>query len=267
MILLNTKICIVLAMLLIIPLVSMNAFAAPSIELKSYSSTIDQKASMLIIGKASGLTPYVPITLTITDPSGKVIYSPTVSFDSNGNFKYNIHPTLPQFPTGTYTVEATHRDLEVPVSIQFEVLPVGSAPTSGSATSSTCTANQLSAQGKCITYSIAGATVSSSSIDKNSKSIVIMLSNANQGSLNIKPSTDTIRGITTVLVDGKESRNIIINGNDVTISFPPGTQKIEVIGSYVVPEFGPIAMIILVMSIAAIVFVTGKYKVLGFPKL
>lgn len=267
MILLNTTICIVMAMLLIIPLFSMNAFGAGSIELKSYTTTIDPKGSILIMGKASGLTPHIPIKLTVTDQSGKLIYAPNVSFDGNGNFKYHIQPTLPQFSTGTFSVEATHRDLEMPVLLQFEVFPTGSVPTSGGSTSSTCTANELSAQGKCIPFSIAGATVSSSSIDKNSNAIVIMLSNSNQGSLNIKPSTDTIRGISTVLVDGKESKNVVINGNDVTVSFPPGTQKIEIIGTYVIPEFGPIVMVILVMSIAGIVFMTGKYKVLRFPKI
>lgn len=266
--LLNSTASIVMAMLLIIPLVSMNAFGAtPSLELKSYTSTTDPKASFLIIGTSSGLTPYIPIKLTVTDPSGKIIYSPNIKFNADGTFKYQIHPTLPQFTTGTFTVEATHQDLETPVTFQFEVLPVGSSPSSGSASSTTCTANELSAQGKCIPFSINGATVSSSSIDKNSKAIVIMLSNSNQGSLNIKPSTDTIKGISTVLVDGKASKNVVINGNDVTVSFPPGTQKIEVIGTYVIPEFGPIAMIILVMSIAGIVFMTGKYKALGFPKI
>lgn len=266
MILLNTAICLVMATLLIIPLVSMNAFGAASIELKSYTTEIDPRSSILIIGKSSGLTNYMPIKLTVTDGSGKIIYSPNIKLKNNGDFLYNIQPTLPQFSTGTFTVEASHRDLATPVQFQFVVRPMGGAPISGS-TSSTCTANELSAQGKCIPFSINGATVSSSSIDKNSKSIVINLSNSNPGTLNIKPSTDIIKGISSVLVDGKESKNVIINGNDVTITFPAGAQKIEVIGTYVIPEFGPITMIILVMSIAAIVFMTGKYKGLAFPRL
>lgn len=254
-------------MLLIIPLVSMNAFAAGTIELKSYTTTIDPKSSMIIIGKASGLTPYVPITLTVTDPSGKIIYSPKVSFDSTGNFKYQIQPTLPQFSTGTFIVEATHPDLEVPVQFQFEVFPVGSVPTSGSSTSSTCTASELSALGNCIPFTITGATVASSTIDTNSKAIVIKLSNSNDGTLTINPSSDIITGISMVLVDGQEWDDVTISGNEVTVMFPAGTEKIEVLGTSIIPEFGTIAALILVMSIAAIVFMTGKYKALGFPKI
>ena len=164
--LLNTSTSIVMAMLLILPLFSMNAFGASSIELKSYNTSIDPKGSILVIGKASGLTPHIPIKLTVTDQSGKLIYAPNVEFDGDGNFKYHIQPTLPQFSTGTYIVEATHRDLEAPVQLQFEV----------------------------------------------------------HGAVQ------------------EEDAEII-------------------------PEFGPIAMVILVMSIAGIVFMTGRYKVLGFPKI
>ena len=139
----------------------MNAFGAASIELKSYSTTIDQQGTILVIGKASGLTPHIPVQLTVTDPSGKLIYTPNVPIDGDGNFKYHIQPTLPQFATGTYTVKATHRDLAQSVQLQFEVYPVGST---------------------------------------------------------------------------------------------------------IVPEFGPIVMVILVMSVAGIVIITGRYKVLGFQK-
>ena len=164
--LLNSPTCIVMAMLLILPLFSMNAFGVASIELKSYNTSIDPKGSILVIGKAGGLTPHIPIKLTVTDESGKLIYAPNVEFDGDGNFKYHIQPTLPQFSTGTYTVEATHRDLEAPVLLQFEV----------------------------------------------------------HGAVQ------------------EEDAEII-------------------------PEFGPIAMVILVMSIAGIVFMTGRYKVLEFPKI
>jgi len=150
-----------MAILLILPLFSMNAFGASSIELKSYSTTIDQRGTILVIGKATGLTPHIPVQLTVTDPSGKLIYSPSVPFDGDGNFKYHIQPTLPQFSTGTYTVKATHRDLAQPVQLQFQVYPVGTT---------------------------------------------------------------------------------------------------------IVPEFGPIVMVILVMSVAGIVIMTGRYKVLGFQK-
>jgi predicted secreted protein with PEFG-CTERM motif len=238
-------------------MVTMNVFGEASIELKSYNTSIDPNGNVLVIGKISGATPYIPVKLTISDPSGKTIYSPNVEFDGNGNFKYLIKPTLPQFSLGTYTVEATHSDLAAPVQLQFEV---------SSTTGIKCTVNELDVQGSCIPYSISGASVSSSLINTKDKSIVIMLSNSNGGTLNIKPSSQIIRGISSVLIDGQESDNVIVNGNDITITFPAGAEKIEVIGTFVIPEFGPIAMLILGISIIGIVFMTGKYKIIQFPK-
>jgi hypothetical protein len=248
--------------LLILPMVTMNVFGEASIELKSYNTSIDPNGNVLVIGKISEAVPYVPVKLTVTDPSGKTIYSPNVEFDSNGNFKYLIKPPLPQFSLGTYTVEATHRDLVTPVSLQFEVLSVG-----GVAPGERCTGNELDVQGYCMPYSIIGASVTSVSLNPQSKSIVISLSNSGAGSLNIKPSTSIIKGISNVLVDGEEADNVIINGDDVTIMFPEGTSEIEIIGTAVIPEFGPITMAILGMSIIGIVFMTGRYKVFGFSKI
>jgi predicted secreted protein with PEFG-CTERM motif len=94
-----------------------------------------------------------------------------------------------------------------------------------------------------------------------------MLSNSAGGALNIIPSTDIIKGISRVLVDGQEIDSIIINGNDITIAFPAGAEKIEVIGTFVIPEFGPIATVILAISIIGIIFMSGRYKGFVSPKI
>lgn len=248
--------------LLILPLVTLNVFGEASIELKSYNTSIDPSGNVLVIGKISGAVPHIPVKLTVSDPSGKIIYSPNVQFDGEGNFKYLIKPTLPQFSLGTYTVEATHRDLEIPVQLQFEVMSVG-----GVSPSVKCTVNELDLEGNCMPFSIFGASVSSSSLNAKNKSIEIILSDSEGGILNIKPSTNIIKGISTILVDGQELDNVIINSNEVIIEFPAGTKKIEVIGTYVIPEFGTIAMVILGMSIIGIVFMTGRYKVFRFSKI
>ena len=252
----------VFTILLILPIGTMNVFGEASIELKSYNTSIDPNGNVLVIGKISGAAPHIPVKLTISDPAGNTIYSPNVEFDGSGNFKYLIRPPLPQFSLGTYTVEATHRDLETPVQLQFEVLSSG-----GVSPGVNCTGNELDVQGYCMPYSIIGASVTSVSLNPQSKSIVISLSNSGAGSLNIKPSTSIIKGISSVLVDGEKAENVIINGDDLTIMFPEGTSEIEIIGTAVIPEFGPIAIVILGMSIIGIVFITGRYKVFGFPKI
>ena len=47
-------------------------------------------------------------------------------------------------------------------------------------------------------------------------------------------------------------------GKTITIPFSAGTEKIELFGSYVVPEFGHIVMIILVSGIIAMIIFSKK---------
>ena len=47
-------------------------------------------------------------------------------------------------------------------------------------------------------------------------------------------------------------------GKTITIPFSAGTEKIEIFGSYVVPEFGHIVMIILIFGIIGMVVISKK---------
>jgi predicted secreted protein with PEFG-CTERM motif len=71
-----------------------------------------------------------------------------------------------------------------------------------------------------------------------------------------------------VLIDGEESNNVTINGNEVTIMFPEGTSEIEVVGTFVIPEFGSVAALILIIAIISTVIISSKKLnlVKQFPK-
>ena len=56
-------------------------------------------------------------------------------------------------------------------------------------------------------------------------------------------------------------------GNTLHIDYVAGTEKIEIVGSHVVPEFGTIAMIILAVAIISIIAITAKTKTSLIPKL
>ena len=56
-------------------------------------------------------------------------------------------------------------------------------------------------------------------------------------------------------------------GNIIHVEYGAGTEKIEIVGSHVVPEFGTIAMIILAVAIVSIIAITAKTKTALIPKL
>ena len=98
------------------------------------------------------------------------------------------------------------------------------------------------------------------------KSLIINISSFDEGMITVNPSTDAIKGIFMVLVDGEEWDDVEINGNEVIVSFPAGTEEIEIIGTFAIPEFGAIAALILAVAIISIIAVTAKTRLSVLPK-
>jgi predicted secreted protein with PEFG-CTERM motif len=70
-----------------------------------------------------------------------------------------------------------------------------------------------------------------------------------------------------VLVDGEEWDDVEINGNEVTVMFLAGAETIEIIGTFVIPEFGTIAALVLVVAITSIILISAKNKQIFIPKM
>jgi len=90
------------------------------------------------------------------------------------------------------------------------------------------------------------------------------------GELKIKLNRDVITpfddGSYFVFVEGQEIEFMQM-GDTLHIDYEAGTEKIEIAGSHVVPEFGTIAMIVLAVAIVSIIAITAKTKTALIPKL
>ena len=78
----------------------------------------------------------------------------------------------------------------------------------------------------------------------------------------IKPFDD---GDFFVMVNGEEI-DFIQNGNNLIIPCEAGTERIEIYGSWAIPEFGVIAAVILAVAIASIIAVSAKSRLTLVPK-
>src|SRR3989338_7255548 len=112
------KIALLVLVAISIPL---SAFAEPMIELSTSQTEIQSLDPVLVIGKITGVSVFKPVTLTVISPDGEIIYAPELLFDNDGVFKRLIHPPLPSFKDGTYTVIASHEDTDKTAQIQFTV--------------------------------------------------------------------------------------------------------------------------------------------------
>jgi predicted secreted protein with PEFG-CTERM motif len=100
--------------------------------------------------------------------------------------------------------------------------------------------------------------------DTTDTALVIDLETTNDGILSITTSDFLLRpfndGNFFVLVDGEEVQEISLENKILTIPYPAGAEKVEVYGSYVVPEFGTLAIFILGLAVVSIVVLSRKYS-------
>jgi len=96
-------------------------------------------------------------------------------------------------------------------------------------------------------------------------SLVISLETTENGMLSfttsdflIKPFSD---GNFFVLVDGEEIDSVTYENKILAIPYTAQTEKIEVYGSYVIPEFGTIAIIVLAVAVVSIIVLSRKHSI------
>ena len=79
----------------------------------------------------------------------------------------------------------------------------------------------------------------------------------------IKPFED---GTFVVIINNQEMQDFTQVGNTLTIPCTVGTEKIEIHGSWAIPEFGVIAAMILAVAIISIITITAKTRLSLVPK-
>jgi predicted secreted protein with PEFG-CTERM motif len=121
-----------------------------------------------------------------------------------------------------------------------------------------------------LNYSISSGSVSSIMTNSDDATLVVAIDTSDDGELSINLDSDYITafddGSYFVLVNGEEVW-FSQDGYDLTIPYESGTEKIEIVGSHVVPEFGTIAMIVLAVAIVSIIVLTTKTRTTLIPKL
>ena len=156
------------------------------------------------------------------------------------------------------------------VIMTMSAISLVATPSFAQSTNSYNVVDPLNGNSYPVNYNLTGGTVKDMSLDTNATSLVISLQMANDGNLTITlPRTviDAKAGANDdqffVLVDGADTNFQESKTNtDRTLSIPviAGTEKVEIIGTQVVPEFGPVSYAVLIISIISIVAITAKTR-------
>ena len=106
--------------------------------------------------------------------------------------------------------------------------------------------------------------------NSDDNSIVIYLDPTTDGIMAITLHEELIKpfedGTFAVIVNNQEMQDYTQIGNTLTIPCLVGTEKIEIHGSWAIPEFGVIAAMILAVAIVSIIVVTAKTRLSIVPR-
>lgn len=259
------KIALLVLVAISIPI---SAFAEPMIELSTSQTEIQSLDSVLVIGKITGVSIFKPVTITVISPDGEIIYAPELPFDDDGVFKRLIHPPLPSFKNGIYTVIASHEDTEKTAQIQFTV--TGSTTSSIKSPVKSPEPEIIDNKPSAITLStettfgdnkiiVTGSTISSTT------DVTFTVTSPNGNLISIAQVTPGTNGeFSTEIISGgpmwKEDGFYTITANQGLSSEHKQSVQVEISNGVVVPEFGSIAVMILVVAIISIIAVSSKSR-------
>jgi len=230
-------------------------------------TTYDHGSTIRVDGTVANIRSNEAVTLRVTGPTNNVVTVDQFMVDSNGKFSTTLSTQGDLWKyDGTYTIRVQYGNQAVSNRALVE-LTGGILPSFNIPPSVECSSSELSIAGSaCVPFSISGGTVTGARANTVDNSIIISISSTQPGTLTVNPSSDVLGGIFMVLVDGEEWDDVEIAGNKVIVEFPPGTEEIEIIGTFVIPEFGAIAALILAVAIISIIVVSAKTRLSIMPK-
>jgi len=228
-------------------------------------TTYDHDSTITVTGQVANVIPgNVPITVTVTSPLTSLVTIDQINVANDGSFETTLSTSGNLWKyDGTYTIKVNYGSLDNNVKVE---LTGGVAQVKISEPAMDCGSNEVSVDSNCTPYEISGGIITSATVNTNDNSIIININADDDGTLTISPSESTQSGIFMILVDGEESDDAEINGNTVTVPFFAGSETIEIIGTFVIPEFGTIAAMILAVAIISIIAISAKSRLSIVPR-
>ena len=262
------------------------AFAATTITINTDKDVYDHTDTITITGTVDPVNEYeMPVSILFVNQYNSIVEIDQLFVNSDGSWSGQIvlNPDNHlQSEDGVYEIRANYGDfastillIELTNAVETsEGVEMGTAVT-GTAVIGT----DVTGQGGEPFYKLAGGQIDYDSTcnaspaffaNADDDSIVIYLDPTNDGILTVTLHEELIKpfedGTFAVIVNNQEMQDYTQVGNTLTIPCMVGTEKIEIHGSWAIPEFGVIAAMILAVAIVSIIVVTAKTKLSLVPR-
>ena len=269
-------ISIVFAIILALAITTIPAFAQedPCVDstekvcVSASETNYEEGETIIISGRVNPIIGETPVTMQIFF-EGNLIEIAQLPVAQDGTFTDSIRAEGPLWGTeGNYTVRATYgQGVAVEDSFQF-------FPEKAIVESSDIFEVDAGNSGTFdVRYSIRGGEITDMIVDAEIFALVAIINSDSDGEITLELPRDSIDAKTQddeddtfiILIDGVEVPYQEITSTasmrKITIEFEEGDSDIEIIGTFVIPEFGTVAMMILVISIISVVVISSKRSI------
>ena len=260
------------------------AYAAFTITMETDKDVYDHSSVITVTGQVEPIDPQgseVAIIVKSINPPG-VVQIDQIAINSDGSFSTTIDTAnVIMKKDGTYLIYAKYVDAETTVSVELtDAIEASEAADIGTAVMGTAVmGTDVTGPGGEPFYKLAGGQVNYDETcnsnpaffaNADDDSIVIYLDPTNDGIITVTLHEELIKpfedGTFVVIVNNQEMQDFTQVGNTLTIPCVVGTEKIEIHGSWAIPEFGVIAAMILAVAIVSIIVITAKTRLSLVPR-
>ena len=264
------------------------AFAETVITINTDKSVYDHTDTITITGTVDPVNEYeMPISIMFVNQYNSIVEidQPNVNSDGSWSGQIVLNPeNRLQSEDGIYEIRANYGNfastvLSIELTNAVETSEADGTEVGTAVTGTSVIGTDVTGPGGEPYYKLAGGQIDYDSTcnanpaffaNADDDSIVIYLNPTNDGILTVTLHEDLIKpfedGTFAVIVNNQEMQDFTQVGNTLTIPCVVGTEKIEIHGSWAIPEFGVIAAMILAVAIISIIVVTAKTKLSLVPR-
>ena len=248
---------LVIASLILLPFLGGESFAQSNqvltvtTEKESYAAGEPVEVLGLVDIRLEG----VEALIRVVSPVGNMVDVDQITVDADGSFSKTISTSIGGLwkETGTYTIMVNYGENSTQVDFEYGgMMSAGVQTTPEFAMEENEKMSQtIMIEDHSLNYDLTCAEIQSMTPDTEMKSMIIAIKTDCDGELTItlpKDVIDTDENGFFVLVDGDETNHKASSVGEfwtLTIPFSYGSEEIEIIGTFVIPEFGTIAGLVL----------------------
>ena len=275
-----------ISILVISSLILLPFFVSEGFAQENQSLTITTEKESYAAGEPIQITGFAEsklsdfkVTMRVFNPINNLITIDEFEVNNDGTFSGQIATSIGGLweRDGTYTIIVNYYSSEQ-IAIQFEYGGTVFAGVKDVIPEFEVIENEdnlqsVSLEDYELDYQLTGAKIILISPDFEMKSLIIEIETYSDGDLRItfpKDVIDTDEEGFFVLVDGVETVHEATSNMEnwsFVIPFSHGSEEIEIIGTYVIPEFGTVAIIVLIAAIGTIIMISAKNKQIFYPKI